>query len=311
MSDRPASGPGVVRRLVAAAARPLFRAACAVGRPFGGIRPRRVYDWLGRLAYPVPEFEWRRNRWGDELYLSPHYHIDRNILIFGTYDADLHQAIENLVRPGMVCLDVGANLGEVALHVARRVGPGGQVHAFEPAPPIYERLRLHVGHNHLQDVVHTHPIALSDQTGPCTIAFPGADQDNQGLGSIVNLGPKSGAARATASAMTLDDFVAEHGLTRLDLMKVDIQGGEPALLRGGRRTFAELGPDLLMEVSPEDLRAAGSDSRELCRMLDEYGYRIHHLTGGRVGRRIHASEVTPAFAATNVYCTRAADRRSL
>jgi FkbM family methyltransferase len=285
-------------------ARPLFRAACAVGRPFGGIRPRRVYDWLGRLAHPVPEFDWRRNRWGDELYLSPHYHIDRNILIFGTYDADLHQAIENLLRPGMVCFDVGANLGEVALHMARRVGPAGEVHAFEPAPPIYERLRLHVKHNRLEDVVQAHPIALSDRTGPCTIAFPGADQDNQGLGSIVNLGPKSGAARATASAITLDDFVAEHGLTRLDLMKVDIQGGEPAFLRGGRRTLTELGPDLLMEISPEDLRAAGSDSRELCRVLEEYGYQVHHLTGGRVGKRIHAKEVTPSFAATNVYCTR-------
>jgi FkbM family methyltransferase len=302
MSDAP--GPGFGRRVVAAAARPLFRAAVAVGRPIGGIRPRRVYDWLGRLAYPSLEFHWRRNRWGDELYLSPHYHIDRNILVFGTYDADLHQAIEHLVQPGMVCFDVGANLGEVALHMARRAGSGGQVHAFEPAPPIFERLRLHVVRNRMQDVVHTHPIALSDRTGPCTIAFPGAEEDNQGLGSIANLGPKSGAARATASAMTLDEFVAEHGLTRLDLMKVDIQGGEPALLRGGRRTLTELGPDLLMEISPEDLRAGGSDSRELCRMLEEYGYRIHHLTGGRVGRRIHAGEVTPGFAATNVYCTR-------
>ncbi len=304
MSERSASSPGVGRRLVAAVARPLFRAACAAGRPIGGIRPRRVYDWLGRLAHPVAEFDWSRNRWGDELYLSPHYHIDRNILIFGTYDADLHQAIENLVRPGMVCFDVGANLGEVALHMARRVGPGGQVHAFEPAPPIYERLRLHVERNRLGDVVHAHPIALSDLTGPCTIAFPGAEQDNQGLGSIVNLGPKSGAARATAAAMTLDEFMTDRGLTRLDLMKVDIQGGEPALLRGGRRTLTDLAPDLLMEISPEDLRAAGSDSRELCRMLEEYGYRIHDLKGGRVGRRIHAEDVTPGFAATTVYCTR-------
>jgi FkbM family methyltransferase len=277
-----------------------------VGRPFGGIRPRRMYDWLGRLAHPVPEFQWRRNRWGDELNLSPHYHIDRNILIFGTYDADLHEAIETLVQPGMVCFDVGANLGEVALHMARRAGPAGEVHAFEPAPPIYERLRLHVERNRLQGVVHAHPMALSDRTGPCTIAFPAAAQDNQGLGSIVNLGPKSGAARATASAMTLDDFVVNHGLTRLDLMKVDIQGGEPALLRGGRRTLTELGPDLLMEISPEDLRAAGSDSRELCRMVEEYGYRIHHLAGGRVGQRIDVKDVAPSFAATNVYCTRAA-----
>jgi len=105
--------------------------------------------------------------------------------------------------------------------------------------------------------------------------------------------------------MTLDDFVAHHRLTRVDLMKVDIQGGEPALLRGGRRTLTELGPDLLMEISPEDLRAAGSDSRELCRMLEECGYRIHHLTAGRIGPRIPADAVTPTFAATNVYCTRA------
>jgi hypothetical protein len=103
----------------------LYEIACIIGRPIGGIRPRRIYDILGRRIFTKPEFAWHRNRWGDELFLSPYYDIDRQILIFGTYDPDLHAIIEHLVKPGMICCDIGANIGEVALHLAHRVQPGG------------------------------------------------------------------------------------------------------------------------------------------------------------------------------------------
>src|SRR5262249_26141004 len=152
---------------------------------FGGIRPRRIYDILARKAFDRPEFQPFTNRWGDQLLLSHFYHIDRNILIFGTYDIDLHQALVRLLKPGMVAMDVGANLGEMSLHMARLVGRTGQVWAFEPVPEIHQRLRAHIQHNHAGDVVRAVPLALSDQTGQATIAAPDDQSDNQGLGSII------------------------------------------------------------------------------------------------------------------------------
>ncbi len=285
--------------------RPLYHGVVAVGKPFGGVRPRRVYDVLGRLAFAAPQFRWHRNRWGHELELSPYYHIDRNILIFGTYDEALHLALERLVEPGDVCFDVGANLGEMTLHMAKLTGPTGAVHAFEPAPPALARLTKHIERNNLQAIVRAHAIALSDQTGTAEIAFADASQDNQGLGSIVDRGGKPGSMKATVETMTLDDFAARHDIRRLDLMKVDIQGAEPRLLEGGRRVLTELSPDVLMEISPEDLACAGKTSADLCRLIESYGYQMFHLTkSGGVGARIVASEVREDFSATNVYCTK-------
>jgi FkbM family methyltransferase len=189
--------------------------------------------------------------------------------------------------------------------MAKLAGPTGAVHAFEPAPPAMARLRKHVERNRLASIVHTHAIALSDQTGSCEMTFADVSQDNQGLGSIVDAGAKPGSMKTTVETMTLDDFVAEHSIRKLDLMKVDIQGAEVKLLEGGQRTFTELSPDLLMEISPEDLACMGKTSADLCRLIESYGYRIHHLTkSGTIGARIDASQVPPHFAATNVYCTK-------
>ena len=62
----------------------IFAIMCVVGRPVGGIRPRRLYDTIGRRAFPNAAFRWVTNRWGDQLYLSPSYHIDRNIIALTT-----------------------------------------------------------------------------------------------------------------------------------------------------------------------------------------------------------------------------------
>src|SRR6185295_9346680 len=143
----------------------LFQLLCLIGKPFGGIRPRRIYDYVGRRAYPTPEFSWRRNRWGSELCLSPSFHIDRNIIAFGCYDLDLHRLLERLVRPEMICLDVGANLGEMTLQMAQKTGAGGRVYAFEPFPAAYERLKNHIQRNSLEKIVRAFPLALSNRAG--------------------------------------------------------------------------------------------------------------------------------------------------
>lgn len=62
------------------------------------------------------------------------------ILLDGTYDPVMHRVIERRISPGMVCMDVGTKLGEVALHMARRTGAAGAVYAFEPVPHVYQRL---------------------------------------------------------------------------------------------------------------------------------------------------------------------------
>lgn len=240
-----------------------YRAICAIGRPIGGVRPRRVYQALARCAYTRPDFRWTRNRWGHELYLSPHYHLDFEIISFGTYDPSLHQFIERHVQPGMYCADVGANLGEMALHLGQRVGPGGRVFAFEPVPHVFRRLSDNIFRNHLQTTVHARQIALLNQQTTVLIGHPAEDAFNQGLGSIVNADRMASFRQTAVVGTTLDDFVNQEQMPRLDFMKLDIQGAEYLLLDGARETLARYAPDFVMEVSPLDLAPAGLTSRDL------------------------------------------------
>ncbi|HYG74039.1 MAG TPA: FkbM family methyltransferase [Planctomycetota bacterium] len=283
--------------------RALFQLACVIGRPVGGIRPRRIYDALGRRAFTEAQFSWQRNAWGHELNLSPHYHIDRNIIAFGCYDLELHGVIERLVEPGMICFDVGANLGEMALHMAARAGATGSVYAFEPIPEIFARLKSHVERNTLQNIVRPFQLALSDATGKATIAHADSTASNQGLASLVSTSEVL-CRSLEIETMTLDDFVATHAVPRIDLMKIDIQGAEPKLLKGGAKTLQKFAPDLLIEISPEDLKAGGTNSRELCLLIESFGYEIYALKNGKPYNPLRAATVSPDYNATNVLCTK-------
>ena len=103
----------------------------------------------------------------------------------------------------------------------------------------------------------------------------------------------------------MDDFCVKEKLDRIDLIKVDIQGGEFDFFQGGSRAFKELSPDVLVEISPDDLKHSGKTSRDLCQLIESYGYSIYQINGSRIGSQIKAADVSAAdFHAVNVYCTK-------
>jgi FkbM family methyltransferase len=186
----------------------------------------------------------------------------------------------SLLRPGMTVFDVGANVGLYSLLAARRVGPGGRVHAFEPTPHVAASLRGNVALNRLANVVVTEA-AVSDRVGEATFYLQNSSDRNTlggGVGRPVRV-----------RTVTLDDYAARCP-GRVDVMKMDVEGAEVLALRGGRRLLAAAdGPVLLLEFNPEALRAAGSGATALCDVLAEYGYRCHPLQaygGGAYGNAL-------------------------
>jgi FkbM family methyltransferase len=289
--------------------RVLFWAAVYLGRPFGGVRPHRIAYWLWRDAYASSDFSesaysWWRDRWGSELWLNPHYHLDFTIIAYGYYDKPLHRYIDRCVGPGMTCFDIGANIGAVATHLARNVGDAGRVHAFEPVPALRARLEKNLARNGLETAVSVHSLALSNRTGEARLAIAGIDADNQGLASLVASGEERLTSTLTVPTITLDDFVADRNITRIDFMKIDIQGAEILLLDGARQTLLRLRPDLIMEVSPQDMAGIGKTSSDLLLAVEACGYRIHELRrDGTPGPQIDARAVTPDFDRENILCT--------
>ena len=291
-------------------ARGLFELSCLVGRPIGGLRPHRFVHLLAQHGFgdtaPSPEqFRWVRDNFGSEFLVHPYYLIDRYILAFGSYESALHRYIGANVCRGATCLDVGANTGAISLHLGRKVGPEGKVHCFEPVPHILERLRRNIEKNFLADVIQAHGVALSDRVGKQDMALATKSHTNQGMSSLVEFGHGDLTERATIATTTLDSFVAEHEITSVDFIKIDIQGAEPFFLKGAHNTLQSFGPQLIMEMAPGSLADAGYTNRDLVEMLHSLNYEIFELSdSGKRGAVVDSQRCDDSTFSANVLCLR-------
>jgi hypothetical protein len=98
--------------------------------------------------------------------------------------------------------------------------------------------------------------------------------------------------------------VQRNGIERLDFMKVDIQGAECKLLRGGRKTFTTLRPDICMEISYKDLVGFGENAKTLLRQFDDFGYTVRELKSDGTLGPVLKSDTTPEdYDTENVFCS--------
>jgi FkbM family methyltransferase len=170
----------------------------------------------------------------------------------------------------MNILDVGANIGYFTLMFADAVGRAGHVWAFEPTPDYQERIADHLARNGLGDRVTLLPVGLSDRrqtcpisVGPCSATLHPVSADDTHAVRQVQLQP-------------LDDLAQHLQLPRIDLIKIDIDGHEPAMLRGGEQLIRRDRPAIIIEFAQANLFSAGSDVLRLQAQLHDLGYQLHN-----------------------------------
>jgi len=211
-------------------------------------------------------------------------HMQRRIFWKGYYNDRLVPVLDRLLLAGDTVLDVGANVGEVSLLSARRVGPSGRVIAFEPVDAIADALQANVDRNHLPQV-EVHRLGLGDVAGSFDLYAsyghaPGAEL-NLGMGSLHG-DPSVDRRIQSVEVRPLDVLVPSLALQRIDFLKVDIEGAELACLRGAAETIVRFRPVIAVEVQIQSAAAAGHDGAELLGYLEELGYGFYRL--GERGR---------------------------
>jgi len=167
-----------------------------------------------------------------------------------SWNPEEYAAFRTAVRPGATVLDVGANVGAYTMLFARWVGASGQVVAFEPAPASSAGLREHLRLNGLSDRVEIVEAAVSDRAGSAAFNSDGVS----GANALVAGAADPGAI--TVATTSLDAFCADRGL-RPSVVKVDVEGGELDVLRGGRRVLATPGLHAFLEFHPAIWAARG------------------------------------------------------
>lgn len=194
--------------------------------------------------------------------------------------------LADLLHPGDVAIDVGANIGIYTLAMARQVGSTGRVHAFEPYKENADLLGLNVVRNGYSGFVTLHRAAVADKAGTARLAI---NTHNAGMHRLA----KEGSAEV--ETVCLDDLFAGQ---RVDFVKIDVEGAEVAVLRGMRGILAA-NPDisLLVEYNRSGLEAFGNTPDE---MFAELGGFTCHLAGrpDEVGRETldHATRLPGACA---------------
>lgn len=154
-------------------------------------------------------------------------------------------------------IDAGAHWGVFTLWAARRVGPRGHVIAIEPDPLNFAQLKRNVERNRLTNVTLLHA-GLWDR--------PGEGAMTVGQGPRAAQMERIDPAGQGVPLLTLDEILERRPLERLSLVKVDVEGAELRVLRGGPRTISR-GPSFAMEVHPD---ACDADAVEA--LLRQAGY---------------------------------------
>jgi FkbM family methyltransferase len=215
-------------------------------------------------------------------------HMQSRIFWVGYYSREVVAALDQLLQPGMVVVDIGANIGEISMVAANRVGTEGQVVAFEPVASHADRLESHLRRNGLQ-WVHVERMALSDHDGELPMfdscGQGSADDEHSGLNSLYG-GQDGSTQTGTVRVTTLDDYLDAHPLHRVDLIKIDIEGAELPCLVGARRTLARHLPYLVIEVQEASARIAGYEHTAILDELERHGYRFRQLTANGLGRSL-------------------------
>ncbi len=256
---------------------------------------RRVFR-LVKHEVMVPDFD---GSFRMRLRLSEH--MQRRIFWMGYYSTDIVALLDRLLKPGMIIVDVGANIGEITLVAAQRIGRAGKVIAFEPVSAIADRLAEHVRINNLSQVLVRREALGGASNGRIPI-YASCGQffsdENQGLASLY--GESAGQNPIEyVNVTTLDDATASLSLARVDLIKIDIEGGELACLKGAADMLRRFRPMLIVEVQEFSARQAGWSVEELFEYLRGFGYEF--FTIGPRGR-LSALDMKSLAVFQNVFC---------
>jgi FkbM family methyltransferase len=251
---------------------------------------RRLYAFLmGRLR---PDEVTVR---GHRMRLDP---LDSLLLsVNGTYEEAELDLFRDCLRPGDTVLDVGGHIGLYALEASAAVGPQGRVVTFEPSSANFAILEHNVAVNGCTNVVLV-KAAAADGEGETTLVLSRENSGDHQL-APADTGPTLTGATPTADtdtetdterirAVSIDTYCAEAGITRVAVIKMDIQGAEPIALAGAHHTI-DVAEDLILftEVSPPHLASRGGAEAYL-RSLVAAGFDLWQLEDHRVTPRTAA-----------------------
>jgi len=188
--------------------------------------------------------------------------------------------VARIVSGGMTTIDVGANRGWYTLLLSRLAGPEGNVYAFEPDPVAFTALQRNISVNSFCNNVRIFQVAVSNDT--CDLQFVAAKDSCVSHIAMVSTG--TGVERLETlqtSSITLDEFVIQNGIDKVDFVKCDVEGAESLVLAGAVSVIKKSRPIILFELIDRNLRKYQSSADAILIFLAEHGFRCFGINPAR------------------------------
>jgi FkbM family methyltransferase len=222
---------------------------------------------------------------GVRLFVDLSDHVIGLNIVRGRYEEDEIRYVRSVLRPGDTAVDAGAHIGFFTIQMAAMVGPEGMVYAFEPFDANAELLERSIRENRFDSRVVFQRSAVGAASGTATLTFP-VETLNTGGAYLLRNGtaPLAGNQTRTVPVVALDDVPMRRPVR---LIKMDVEGAEPLVIRGAGRILRDERPVVLSELHPTQLdRAAGTDADAFLAAMRQARYAAHLLEHGRPGIRL-------------------------
>ena len=199
-----------------------------------------------------------------------------------SYEVEKTNFITSHCSPGDTVIDIGAHMGVFTYFLANQVGQNGKVYSFEPTPLAYSLLKKNIIYNKLDKIVEASPAAVADKEGEITFYLNDALSKGNSISSNNTVAKNVQIQHdevIKVKTISLDSLLGKEKIENLKLIKIDAEGAELQILKGGKELIQKYKPFITLEIHPFSFDDIEKIMTELYNTISAYNYII--LEGDR------------------------------
>lgn len=212
---------------------------------------------------------------------------------FDMYEQEDSEMLYKLVSDNDTIFDIGANIGWYSNHLSKKL-PGATIYSFEPIPETFAQVKRNTELNGAKNI-NLNNFAFSDAVQTLTFYY---SPTITGASSSQNITENDNMVKLECQANTIDNFVKEKGITKLDFVKCDVEGAELMVYKGGPDTFEKYKPIIFTEMLRKWAAKFNYHPNDIISYFKGFGYNCYTSHEGKL---IPIDTVTDATLETNFF----------
>ncbi len=197
--------------------------------------------------------------------------IQEQLFFIDQYEEAELLFIKSILKKGSVFIDIGTNIGLHSLYASKLVGKNGSVISFEPFSKNFKLFKKNCTLNNSKNITPENK-AISDKNERITLHYDSKESNLGMASSYINIYSES----EQVSAVSIDSYLMNSNLSKIDFIKIDIEGGEYKALIGMKKTLEKFHPTLMIEILDNNLEAV-NNNQLILKYLASLGYIKYYI----------------------------------